>query len=290
MKDVNPIGRLPRSAMLCMAEVARKSGDVELEQVLRIDEVLEPVRAQVPNGHAIGQPSLHERASAFRDDDLSAVGGRGDARRAMDVESDVIPAFDASLSCKQAYPHADDDAVRPGCLGEPLLGLYGRRDGRRRVPERHEEGVALGPLFHAGVTLKGGPKDSAMDASTSGQASPSASTRWVDPSMSVNRKVTVPEGSVCAPDAIGRIIDSASTVLTRWSRSLPATRASGPAKDQRIEAAREADVPIAQFPRDGASGARTVGEAMMPPSCIRIFAAARPACLFSQLSSGSQRS
>ena len=48
-------------------------------------QVLEPVQAQIPEGHACGEPVAHESGDRFGKKDLAAVADRRDPGGAVDV-------------------------------------------------------------------------------------------------------------------------------------------------------------------------------------------------------------
>ena len=83
-----------------------------------------------------------ERPRDVADQHLAAVAGRGDPRRPVDLEPQVVVAGDLGLAAVDAHP----DAHRPGVpfvARERSLGRHGGTDRGRRRPERHEVRVAL---------------------------------------------------------------------------------------------------------------------------------------------------
>ncbi len=130
---------------------------------------------------------------------LPAVGGGADPRRVVDVDTPVVAVVEAGLAGVQ--PDSDPDAVRPAS-GRPRVGgeraLSGDRrvDGRLGVGEGDEERVALGADLDPLVPGPHRAQQPAMVGEHRAVPSPSWSSSRVEPSMSVNSIVTVPEGSV----------------------------------------------------------------------------------------------
>ena len=109
------------------------------------------MRAEVADGHALGQVATDERVRRLREEHLASVAGGRDARGAMDVEADVAVGARVGLSGVQAHAHAhrwpsgQGSAARaswPRCGGGDRIG--GAREG-------DEEGVALGSDLDAGA-------------------------------------------------------------------------------------------------------------------------------------------
>src|SRR6185436_5519811 len=110
------------------AEVLLESCDVELPDTVCDRQVLEPVLAEIAQGDAVWQVAGDERARRIGQQHLAAVSGRGDPRRTMDVEADVVVTAESALAGMEAHPHADDRRLRPRHRGEPTLRLGGCRD------------------------------------------------------------------------------------------------------------------------------------------------------------------
>src|SRR4029078_12564653 len=80
------------------AELLLESCDVELPDPVCDRQVLEPVLAEIAQGHAGGGVAGDGRARRVGQQPLSAVSGRGDPRRTMDVEADVVVAAESPLA------------------------------------------------------------------------------------------------------------------------------------------------------------------------------------------------
>ena len=99
--------------------------------------------AQVDEGVA-GDVVEQQVVGRLGDEDLAAVPGRADARRAVDADADIaVGAVVVASDGVDAHPDADLGAVWPAVVGQRMLGVGGCRDGVARPLEGHEEGVAL---------------------------------------------------------------------------------------------------------------------------------------------------
>ena len=107
-------------------------GMAELEQVLGAAQVLQAVLAQVAQGDARGKLPADERRGRLGQQDLSAVTGRHDPRRAVDGRAEEVAAARIGVAGVDAHPDADRARVRPGLRSEGLLGrdACGQRIGR----------------------------------------------------------------------------------------------------------------------------------------------------------------
>ena len=126
---------------------ARKVGVAQLEQALGRREVLQTVLTQVANSLA-----GDEVARRLRQENLPAVPGGSNARRAVNVDADV-----ALLGCDRlarVEPHAHSD--RP--VAERRLPVGGGRDRIGGARERHEERVALRVDLDAAVPRESLPQ------------------------------------------------------------------------------------------------------------------------------------
>jgi hypothetical protein len=117
---------------------------LDLEDVLRMAQVLEPVHAQIPEGHAWGEPVAYESDDRFQKKDLAAVADRRDPGGAVDVQTDQAGGCLGRLAGMNAHAHPHV------LLGGPLVGFEGplHFDHRRcACPRRREHGkktVTLG--------------------------------------------------------------------------------------------------------------------------------------------------
>ena len=169
----------------------------ELVDPLGRGQVLQPVLAEV------AQPSvLDERRGGGRDEHLAAVAAGRDARRAVHVDADV-----ALLGRGAACPVWSPIRTRIGPTGQASRSpVRGRGERARRRREGDEEGVALRVDLDSAVRGERLAQDPAMLGERLARIAPRpvrASSR-VEPSTSVNRKVTVPEGRSRRTSAIMR--------------------------------------------------------------------------------------
>ena len=130
-------------------ERRRQAVGVDLDQVDRGQQVAQPEGAQVAQADPVGQARRDQRAGRVRDEDLAAVGHRGDPRCLVDVEADEAIADPLRLAGMEAHPDPHRRPSRPGRRRQRPLARDRRGDGGTGLPERHEERVALGPLLIA---------------------------------------------------------------------------------------------------------------------------------------------
>ena len=102
----------------------------QLVDVLVLD-VLEVLPPEVADVHAFGNVVAEQGPRRLGDEDLAAVPGRADPRRADDVQADVALLADGRLAGVQAHPHAHVDAAGPIVGGEGSLTVDG--GARRRL-------------------------------------------------------------------------------------------------------------------------------------------------------------
>ena len=165
----------------------REVAVAELVEALRLGQVLEPVLSEVTDSR--GGASRRPRV-VLGEDDLPAVCGGGDPRRAVDVDADV-----ALVASRSARP-----------CGAPC----GRGSGRRSSAVRASAAAATASAALGNATKNASPCVSTStpecranasrrarrwSASRSAYAAPCSWRSRVEPSTSVKRKVTVPLGS-----------------------------------------------------------------------------------------------
>ena len=172
----------------------RQAVDHELDEALGPVEVLEPVLAEVAQARRPSGSGLDERAGRL------ATTGPG--RRGRPPRSGPPDGRRGRRSCRRpaclagVEAHPDADAAPSAAMARPR-GHAGRRPRPRRPPgarEDDEERVALGRDLDAAVARRRLAKDRLVALEERPPAGPSACASRVEPSMSVNRKVTVPVG------------------------------------------------------------------------------------------------
>jgi hypothetical protein len=126
---------------LQLGKVVLEPGRDELVEMLRLVEVLELVLTEVSQGDVGDGVVAEQLASGLRDEHLTAVPGRADARRAVDAEADVTLASHGRLARVDAHPHAKLCVVGPHVLRKPALTRDRGRHGVLGPPEGDEERV-----------------------------------------------------------------------------------------------------------------------------------------------------
>ena len=148
----------PRARLrLQRRKLARAAVDRQLVDVLVLD-VLQVRLAEVVDADAFGQLVAEQRARRLRDEDLAAVAGRADPRRAHDVEPDVALVADRRLAGVQAHPHAD--VLRPAATRRRAARAVRRRPprpptGRARRRRRRRRPACPSPCRRARRTSRG---------------------------------------------------------------------------------------------------------------------------------------
>ena len=130
----------------------REVAVAELVQALGSDQVLQTVLAEVADGRV----RLEEPTRRLGEDDLPAVGRRGDPRRAVDVDPHVALVRDDRLAGVDSHADADRaplERLTPvGCRGDRVGGSG----------ERDEEGVTLRVDLDAAVPRERLPQRAAV--------------------------------------------------------------------------------------------------------------------------------
>ena len=188
------------------ASAARGNSDgspstIDLDQVVRRQQVLEAdaprSRSVTPGGRCVDE----QAARRVGHEDLAAMGDRRDPRRLVDVDADHAAAA-AAPTARLRRCGGPSGPGRPRRRATPRLrARAGRRPRRRRAevarPNDDEEGIALGALLDPAVRLptpRAGARGGARGTRHSARCRARCSS-CVEPSMSLNRKVTVPAGS-----------------------------------------------------------------------------------------------
>ena len=127
--------------------------------------------------------------------DLAAVGGGADPGRAMDGQARIGALDGGRVTGVDAHPYPDGRARRPLMAAQCPLYRQRAQDGLLRAGERDEERVALRIDLVARVADDGRADQTPVIGQNLHVPSRSAFTSRVEPSMSLNRKVTAPLGS-----------------------------------------------------------------------------------------------
>ena len=152
----------------------------DLEQPDRGGQIPQPPRPQI---HQIN--SAEQTRRRLGQQDLPAVPGGHHPRSPIEHRTEVVGPPQLGFAGRDAHPHRQ--------LQRPLRGHRGidRRPGRGERGAHPVTGVLEQP---AAVCLDRPRNTSSCAASATRIASASASHRRVEPSTSVNRNVTTPEG------------------------------------------------------------------------------------------------
>ena len=114
--------------------------------------------AEVAQRGPIRKRAFGEGPRCVRDEDLTTRAGRGDSRRAIDVDADiVVPAGDAATTV-ESHPHPNGDTGWPSLNDEGPLRVDGSRDRSRCVAKDDEERVTLGAALDSAVLAECRPQ------------------------------------------------------------------------------------------------------------------------------------
>ena len=142
-------------------EGARTVRRDELVDPHRPVEVLQPLGSEVAHGdlRELVLGVLEQGMRRLREQDLPAVPGRADARRAMDGQAEVAVRVERCLAGVNAHPYSHVDPVGPRVLRERLARGHGGRHGIAGAPEDRVGPVPLGLHLLAARLLHRFPED-----------------------------------------------------------------------------------------------------------------------------------
>ena len=200
-------------------EAIVEPGADDVVQPQGLVDVFQAVNAEVAKRHAGRQVVGDECARSFRHQDLAAVSRCADPSGSMHADAHVAVAARPSAHCC-AIPSAR--ALEPARAKRALPALAGPRrqpTPRARGREGAEQRVALRIDHPAAVRGNAARSSQACSDNTVSYSSrPSRLSSSVEPSMSVNRKVTVPLGRPSS-GATPRFYSYSSRSSSRSSRS-----------------------------------------------------------------------
>lgn len=204
-------------------EVGRQAIDDELAQALGCAEVLEPMLPEVAQGDAVGQSIAEQGTGRVADQGLAAVRDRGDAGGPIDGEADHVASDRFDLAAVEAHPDADRQPVGPRLRREPRWASAAAATASGaagKITKNESPSVPCSwPRCAANAVLSSARCRSRM--SRYGPV-PSSISRRVEPSMSLNRHVTVPTSRSAGGDS--ELTDlTAPGVSGAWPRSGRAT-------------------------------------------------------------------
>jgi len=93
--------------------------------------------------NVVRQLVLDELPRRVRQQNLTAVARRTNARATVDAHPDISFATDERLTSVDPHPHTDGDTVGPGLRGEPALRGYSGANRVARAREGDEERITL---------------------------------------------------------------------------------------------------------------------------------------------------
>ncbi len=143
-------------------ELLLQTGDHQLVKTFRRLNVLEPVPAQVTQGHTGGQPRFRQVPRRVRQHHLAAVRSRRDPGGPVHVQPEVTVLVADRLTRVQAHPDPDPDAIRPVVGGKSALPGHAGADRVAGRLEYDEKAVTLGPQIPAAATVEGVAQQGAL--------------------------------------------------------------------------------------------------------------------------------
>ena len=142
-------------------------------------------------------------AVASREDNLASVRRGGDPRCEVDIVADVALVGEQRRAGVQADPHLNRprrERLGEALLQQPALRAPWERRRRTRLP-------ACRPRRRPRQRTPHGSRGGARQAPPHSASAPSSCRSFVEPSTSVKRKVTVPEGRSSRIGTLQRVLD-----------------------------------------------------------------------------------
>ena len=176
-------------------ELAGQVGVVQLEDALGTGQVLEPVHPQIAQAGALRQSLDRQVGRRLGQHRLAPMRHRHKPGRPVHRRTEIVAVALLHLAGMQAHPHPQDAPLRPTLTAQPSCASSAApkpvastvKGGREPIPDRGEHPATMG--------LDARPHDLVMAGQRARIASGADSHNRVEPSTSVNRKVTVPEGT-----------------------------------------------------------------------------------------------
>ena len=132
-------------------EIARQPIGDDLEDLLRTIDVLQPVFAEVAQGHAWNLVVVNDAGGGAREEHLSTVRDGADSRGAMDGDAGVVVIGNVWLARVQTHANRNPSSVRPVMIREGVLSRDRAFNCIARMTEGDEERVALRPNLDSAV-------------------------------------------------------------------------------------------------------------------------------------------
>ncbi len=143
-------------------ELGRQARHLELEDVLRTAEILQPVDTEILQRRPGGKRIAHQRRRRLGQQDLAAVPDRGHPGGAVDVQADQAVRGLGRLAGVDTHPHPDVLPAGPGVCLQRLLHGDDRGQAGARRGEHGEQPVALGVHLPSAVSGQAGPDERAV--------------------------------------------------------------------------------------------------------------------------------
>ena len=130
-----------------MGKLTVESRCLYLKEPLRMPEVFEPVRPEIPQRHLAGKRVPRESRRRLREQDLTAVGNVSHPGGAVNVESHQAGRRLRRLATVQAHADPDPLARRPTVLAQRQLHINHGRHAIARRGENSEKPIPRGIDF-----------------------------------------------------------------------------------------------------------------------------------------------
>ena len=137
---------------------------LQLEDLLRPAQVLQPVHTKIPQRRARRQPVAHQRSRRLRHQHLPPVADRRDPGGPVHLQPHQPSSRLLRLAAMHTHPHPDLLPARPRLRFKCVLHLQHRRHARPRRGKHREEPVPLGIYLPAAVPGQRRPDQRMMDA------------------------------------------------------------------------------------------------------------------------------
>ena len=140
-------------------ELGGEALDHQVEQVLGVGQILQPMHAQAADRHPLGQVVLDQTSRRVRDDDLSSPPHCRDPRGPVHVEPEIVIAPEDGVACVHPHAYPQGMSLGPAVSVEPSLRLHHRSDRGAGRLEDDEERVPFGPDLHSPLLRYRVPND-----------------------------------------------------------------------------------------------------------------------------------
>ena len=181
-------------------------GGEELEDPLRPEEVLQVPLTEVHQARAQRKLIAHQLLGRQREQRLAPVTSRQEPSYPVHGGAEVVSLALLRSAGVQCHPHPQGACLLPLLVKERSLNLKSGVEGVRGHPEGAAEGITDSLEDVATTLLMARLSISSWRANAACMACGLLSHILVEPSMSVNRKVTVPVGGLVATTLISSLL------------------------------------------------------------------------------------